>query len=105
MRNDTQHLYPAFQRTLQVLSMWVMSWDFDRANQPFAFNQWGPHQAEETITAQITCDTLDRIGAGPVAKQQHRPMQPGSNPFASFNHATGVPGDAVGKAAPGGNKF
>ena len=42
LRNDTEHLYPAFQRALQMLSMWVMSWDFDRTNQPLAFDQLGP---------------------------------------------------------------
>ena len=82
-----------------------MSWDFDRTNQPFAFDQCDPHQAEKTAAAQITGDALDRIGAGPVAKQQYGPVQPGSNPFAPFNNAARVPGDAVGKAAPGGNKF
>jgi len=53
LRNDAQHLYPAFERSLQMLSMWIMSWDFDRTNQPFAFDQLRPHQAEEAAAAQI----------------------------------------------------
>jgi hypothetical protein len=86
-----------------MLSIWVMSWDFDRTHQPFAFDQLGPHQAEKTTAAQITCEALDRIGTGPLAKQQHRPMQPCSNSFTSLNNAARVPGDAVGKAVPSGN--
>ena len=93
--NDTEHLYPAFQRALQMLSMWVMSWDFDRTNQPFPFDQLGPHQAEEAAAAQITGDALDRFGAGPVTKHQHRPVQPGSNSFATLYEDARVPGNAV----------
>jgi hypothetical protein len=103
--NDSQHLYPAFERPLQMLSMWVMSWDFDRTNQPFAFDQLGPHQAEKAAAAQIAGDALDRFRAGPVAKHQHRPVKPGSNSFASLFNDARVPGDTVRKAAPGGDKF
>ena len=105
LRDDAQHLYPAFQRTFQMLSMWIMSWDFYRTNQPFSFDQRDPHQAEEATAAQISGNTLDRIGAGPVAKQQHRPMKPRTNSFAPLYGDARVPGKAVGKAAPGGNEF
>jgi len=105
LRNDAQHLYPAFERSLQMLSMWVMSWDFDRTNQPFPFDQLGPHQAEEAAAAQITGDALDRFGAGPVTKHQHRPVQAGSHSLAPLYNDAGVTGKTVGKAAPGGNKF
>jgi hypothetical protein len=103
--NDTQYLYPTFQGALQMLSMWIMGWDFDRTNQPFAFDQWDTHQAEKPAAAQITSDTLDRFGAGPVTKHQHRPVQPGPNSFAPLYKDARVPGNAVSRTAPGGNEF
>jgi hypothetical protein len=36
--DHTQNLDPAFERTLHVLSMRIMGWDFDGTNQPFTFD-------------------------------------------------------------------
>src|SRR4051794_13905729 len=85
--NHAQNLYPAFERTLQMLSMWIMGWDFDRTNQVFAFGQGTPHQTKETTAAQIASNALDRLGTRLVAKHQDRPMQPRPNSFAPLKGA------------------
>ena len=88
-----------------MLAVRVMSWDSDRTDQLFTFQELDPGQAVKAIAAQVAGDSLDRIGTGPVAKHQNRPVKSGADSLASFGSMARIRAVAVCVAAEGRNQF
>ena len=61
LRFHPHHANLTFEFLLQLLSIRIMSWDFERADQPLPRGKNGICNAVETATAQILRQALDGI--------------------------------------------
>ena len=61
LRLHPHHANLTFELLFQMLSIRIMSWDFERADQLFAWRKNGIRNAVETTAAEVLGQTLDGV--------------------------------------------
>jgi hypothetical protein len=87
-----------------MLSIRVMSWDFQRANQEFARREPRFRNAVESAAAQVASQALDSLRRM-VAEQQNRPMQARAGSFAALKSYRILELSGLAQAAIGRKQF